>query len=298
MNHYELFGCKYPIVAAPMNKVSDLGLAVACFNAGIFPSLSLYTYYVIDRLRLDLFDNALKEYKLITGSNKILVSLLTADLFDKKIQKILIDNQVTHLEIIDDKSIVDNKIWGTVVNEIKCLQDQGIEIFLKALTSRNTAAEIDGIILKGNKGAGRGIDGVNIDKELQTIKQQYPELPVIMSGGITCSDDIQKYLDLGCTAVAIGTILAAAKESIVSIESKRKMINANYSDVLRIGNANQNALVFDPVPGDDHNNTVSLIYGIRNPSKGLIFAGKGIDNITEILPVHDIVQKLVKDLKI
>jgi hypothetical protein len=67
---------------------------------------------------------------------------------------------------------------------------------------------------------------------------------------------------------------------------------------VRFGKAEQNALVFDPVPGDSHNNTISLVYGIRNPSKGLIFAGKGIDNITEILPVHDIVQKLVKDLKI
>ena len=298
MNHYELFGCKYPIVAAPMNKVSDLGLAVACFNSGIFPSLSLYTYYGIDRLRLDLFDQALKEYKLITGSNSILISMLTSDVFDKKIQQILIDNKVTHLEIIDDKNIVDSEVWATTVKEIKFLQDQGIKIFLKALTSRNTALEIDGIILKGSKGAGRGLESVDIDQELENVRDQYPNLPVIMSGGITCSEDIQKYLDIGCVAVAVGTLFAAANESPISINSKRKMIDSTYDNIVRFGKAEQNALVFDPVPGDSHNNTISLVYGIRNPSKGLIFAGKGIDNIKEILSVHDIVQQLVKDLKI
>jgi NAD(P)H-dependent flavin oxidoreductase YrpB (nitropropane dioxygenase family) len=297
MNHYELFGCKYPIVAAPMNKVSDLGLAVACFNAGIFPSLSLYTYFSIDGLRLNLFDQALREYKLITGSNKILVSLLTSDVFDKKIQKVLIQNQVTHLEIIDDKNIVDSEIWDTVVHEIKFLQDQGIKIFLKALTSRNTTLEIDGIILKGSKGAGRGLESIDIDHELQTVKHQYPDLPVIMSGGITCSEDIQKYLNLGCTAVAVGTLFAAASESLIGAGSKIKMISATYDDIVRFGQAEQNALVFDPVAGDSHNNTVSLVYGIKNPNKGLIFAGKGIDNIKAILPINDIVQELVKDLK-
>lgn len=296
MNHNELFGSKYPIIAAPMNKVSDLRLAVACFNAGIFPSLSLYNYYVIDRLRLDLFDEALKEYKLLTGSNKILVSLLTSDVFDKKIQTILLENQVTHIEIIDDKTIVNSGQWDTVVNEMKVLQNNGMKIFLKALTSKNTALEIDGLILKSSKGAGRGLEQVDIDQELETIQQNFPDMPVIMSGGITCSADIKKYLDLGCVSVAVGTLFSASQESPISTESKRKLIAASYNDITRIGKANQNALVFDPVPGDDHNNTVSLLYGIQNPIRGLIFAGKGIDNIKEILPIDDIVQELVKDL--
>lgn len=297
MNHTDLFGCKYPIISAPMNKVSDLKLAIACHNAGVFPSLSLYTFYVIDTLRLDLFDAALKDFKSQTGSNKILVSLLTSDLLDKQIQNILIENQVSHLEVIDDKTVVDSDVWNTVVNETKFLQSKNIKIFLKALTSRNTSLEVDGIILKGSKGAGRGAEYVDIDEELIHIKKKFPNMPVVMSGGITCSADIQKYLDLGCSAVAIGTLFAAAEESPISVESKQKMIDSTYSDVVRFGKVNQNALVFRPLPNDDYNNTVSLLHGIRNPKQGIIFAGKGINNIEKILPMKDIVNELVKDLK-
>ena len=298
MNHKDLFGCRYPIIAAPMNKVSNLNLAIACHNAGVFPSLSLYTYYVVDSLRLDLFNLALQNFKSKTDSNKILVSLLTSDLLDKQIQNILIENQVSHLEIIDDKTIVNSDIWNTVVQETKFLQSKGIKIFLKALTSRNSSLEVDGIILKGSKGAGRGAEHIDIDQELFYIKQQFPNIPVVMSGGITCSTDIQKYLDLGCIAVAIGTLFSAAEESPISKESKQKIIDSTYNDVIRFGKANQNALIFKPLPNDDHNNTASLLHGITNPQHGIIFAGKGINNITEILPTTDIVNNLVKDLKL
>jgi len=298
MNHTDMFGCRYPIIAAPMNKVSDLKLAIACHHAGIFPSLSLYTFYVIDTLRLDLFDAALKEYKLQTGTNKILVSILTSDALNKTIQDILINNSVSHLEIIDDKTIVNNDEWDTIIKEIQFLQDCNIKIFFKALTAKNTSTEIDGIILKSSTGAGRGAEYVNIDTELANIKQNYPNIPVVMSGGITCSADIQKYLELGCIAVAIGTLFAAAAESPISKDSKQKMIDAKYSDVVRFGKANQNALIFKPIPNDDHNNTESLIHGMKDPSKGIIFAGKGIDAVSEILPVADIVNELVKDLKL
>lgn len=297
MNYTDLFGSKYPIIAAPMNKVSDLKLAVACHEAGIFPSLSLYTYYVIDALRLDLFDAALKEYKLQTGTNKILVSLLTSDVLDKTIQDILIQNQVSHIEVIDDKTIVNSDSWEIVIKEIKFLQSHNIKVFFKALTFRNASPELDGIVLKGSAGAGRGAKNIDIDSELDHIKKYFPDMPVVMSGGITCSSDVQRYIDLGCVAVAVGTLFAAAEESPISVESKQKMIDATYNDVIRFGKANQNALIFNPLPNDDHNNTASLLHGIKNPNKGIIFAGKGIDNIKQILPMKEIVNELVKDLK-
>lgn len=288
-----MFGSKYPIIAAPMNKVSDLKLAIACHNAGILPSLSLYTYFVIDRLRLDLFEAALKEFNEITGTNKILVSVLTSDMFNKNIQKILLDNKVEFLEIIDDKTIVNGEVWETFKEEMSSLQRMGIKIFLKALTVRNADFSINGIILKGKAGAGRGVDSLDIDNELQVVKSKYPNLPIVMSGGISNSDDVKKYINLGCIAVAVGTLLAASEESPISNESKQKMIEATYNDVARFGNANQNALIFKPVIGDDHNNTASLLQGITNPSSGIIFAGKAIDNIKQIRPVADIIKDLV-----
>jgi NAD(P)H-dependent flavin oxidoreductase YrpB (nitropropane dioxygenase family) len=297
MNYTDLFGSRYPIIAAPMNKVSDLKLAIACHNAGILPSLSLYTYFVIDRLRLDLFDAALKEFKNQTGSNKILVSVLTSDMFNKNVQKILLDNQIELLEIIDDKTIVNGEVWEFFKNEIQSLQESGIKIFLKALTSRNADLLIDGVILKSNAGAGRGIDHLSIDDELKKVQEKYVGLPVVMSGGISTSADVMKYLDLGCIAVAVGTLIAAAEESPISNESKQKMIESTYADVVRFGKANQNALIFKPIAEDDHNNTGSLVQGIKSPDTGILFAGRALNNIKEIRPVKDIINDLIKDLK-
>lgn len=297
MNYTDLFGSRYPIIAAPMNKVSDLNLAIACHEAGILPSLSLYTYFVIDRLRLDLFDAALKEFRARTGSNKILVSVLTSDMFNKNIQTILLDNRVELLEIIDDKTIVNGEVWEFFKSEMAYLQGQGIKIFLKALTSRNADLSIDGVVLKSNAGAGRGIDHLDIDEELKKVQQKYLGLPVVMSGGISTSADVKKYLDLGCIAVAVGTLLAAAEESPVSKESKQTMIESTYADVVRFGKANQNALIFKPMADDDHNNTGSLVQGIKDPSAGILFAGKALNNVTAIRPVKDIINDLVKDLE-
>ena len=38
------FNTKYPILAAPMNRVSDAKLAVAVANAGCIPSFSIFNY--------------------------------------------------------------------------------------------------------------------------------------------------------------------------------------------------------------------------------------------------------------
>jgi hypothetical protein len=54
--------------------------------------------------------------------------------------------------------------------------------------------------------------------------------------------------------------------------------------------------MFSQVPTDDANHTQSLIKGITSPTEGHIFAGKGIDHITEILSVDTVMKNLTKDL--
>jgi NAD(P)H-dependent flavin oxidoreductase YrpB (nitropropane dioxygenase family) len=117
-----------------------------------------------------------------------------------------------------------------------------------------------------------------------------------MSGGISRPRDVKKYLNMGCVAVAVGTLLAASEESCVSIETKKQMIQSTYENVVRLKNARQNALVFSETSTDDDNNTQSLIKGIASPNEGHIFAGKAINEITSIKPVKDIVEDLIRDL--
>ena len=296
MTHYELFGCKYPIVAAPMNKVSDLGLAVACFEAGIFPSLSLYNQIENNKVSLNGLVRVVNEFQSKTGSNKILLSLTTRDFFKVDVQSVILNNNISHLEIIDDTDIVKSLKWIQFLEVLQEFKKQNIKIILKALDSNNIDVNIDAVMLKGSLGAGRGLEYIDVDLELLKIKRNFPSVPVIVAGGIGKRHQLKKYMNLGSTAIAIGTLLAASAESCISKETKEKMIASSYNDVTRLQGVRQNALVFSKTEDDDYNNTKGLVMGINNPSEGHVFAGKAIDDITEILPVKVIIENLTKDL--
>jgi NAD(P)H-dependent flavin oxidoreductase YrpB (nitropropane dioxygenase family) len=291
MNFKDFFGCEYPIVAAPMNKVSDVDLAVACHRAGIFPSLSIYNYIETHSL-----EKAIDTFQSKTGSNKILLSLDSQEFLDKDVQELILKLKISHLEILGDNNITQSSTWDEFLRDSKALQKEGVKILLKSLDSNNVSSELDGVILKSNTGAGRGVEWIDIDYALLSIARRYPAVPIIMSGGISKPRDVKKYLNMGCMAVAIGTLLAASEESCVSLETKQQMVNATYENITRLKNARQNALVFSEITIDDDNNTNALVKGIASPAEGHIFAGKGINEITSIKSVKNIVEDLIKDL--
>ena len=291
MNFKDFFECEYPIVAAPMNKVSDVNLAVACYRAGIFPSLSIYNYTEPHSL-----EKAIEIFQSETGSNKILLSLDSQEFLDKDVQELILKLKISHLEILGDNNITQSSTWDEFLRDSKALQKEGVKILLKSLDSNNVSSELDGVILKSNTGAGRGVEWIDIDYALLSIARRYPAVPIIMSGGISRPRDVKKYLNMGCMAVAIGTLLAASEESCVSLETKQQMIKATYENITRLKNARQNALVFSEITVDDDNNTNALVKGIASPAEGHIFAGKGINEITSIKSVKNIVEDLIKDL--
>jgi len=298
MNHRDFFGCAYPIVAAPMNRVSDAKLAISCHNAGIFPSLSLYSWQSRHSIDINehIVDREIKTFQDATGSSKILISLASVDLFKDSVIKLLLDNRIEFLEFIASdhppKFFIDRN--KTVKQQMKERYGVDFKIITKRLDSQNINSNaVDAIMYKTADGAGRGEPSANILDELEKFKNIYPTLPIIMSGGVGCADDVKKYMSLGCMAVCIGTLLAASEESSVSRETKLKMIEATVADISRTEVSNQSALIFSKLPDDDMNNTHSLIKGLASPDQGLVFAGKGIDYIKEIKPVKDIIQELV-----
>jgi NAD(P)H-dependent flavin oxidoreductase YrpB (nitropropane dioxygenase family) len=210
--------------------------------------------------------------------------------------KLLLDNRIEFLEFIASdhppKFFIDRN--KTVKQQMKERYGVDFKIITKRLDSQNINSNaVDAIMYKTADGAGRGDPSTDILAELEKFKNIYPTLPIIMSGGIGCADDVKKYMSLGCMAICIGTLLAASEESSVSRETKLKMIESTISDISRTAVSNQSALIFSKLPDDDMNNTHSLIKGLASPDQGLVFAGKGINYIKEIKPVKDIIQELV-----
>jgi hypothetical protein len=152
------------------------------------------------------------------------------------------------------------------------------------------------VIFKGNEGAGRtDPEAGSLEDNFSRIRQMRPEVDIIPSGGIATAAQVRYYLDRGALAVGIGTLFAAAEESCISVDTKRKMIEATADSLERIGKFHHQGLVFSRLAADDANNTRSLELGISHANVGAVFAGKGIVHVKEILPVRAIVAMLVGD---
>jgi NAD(P)H-dependent flavin oxidoreductase YrpB (nitropropane dioxygenase family) len=300
----EIFKVKYPIACMAMNRVSDLKLAIAVRKAGGLPSYSAFNYYIApDQINPKLFNDDVTAYVNEFGDANILISLSVADLINPEIFKILVDNQVSAVEIIfadvagepEDTEIMK----ASAVEKIKAIQQYNGLVFTKAVTMYDTfLSNIDGIILKGPDGAGRGNDQkVPLEQLFDTVRSKHPNLKVIVAGGIGTSSQVKYYMDRGAFGVGLGTLFAATLESKISMEAKEKLVSAKAADLKNLaGGAQQLALVFNEVAKDNFNNTWGLVAGIKTATTGHVFAGRGIEHINAILPVSDVMSALVSEL--
>lgn len=294
-NFKEILGCKYPVVGLAMNQISDIKLAKAVRSGGGVPSLSIFNYHYPDISQLI---TELDEYKSTFNDLKIFLSLGISELINPNIVNLILSYNIEFIEVImdgDDEFDRDEIKEQKKLETIQLLMDNKIKIFVKCLSGREILPNISGIILKGSDGAGRGF--YNTDKLFDHLREKYPNLNIIVSGGIGSAEQVKSFMDRGALAIGIGTLFAASKESKISTETKLKLVEATVGDLSRFQTgAKSNSLVFKSVPDTDYNHTIGLKMAIVNPESGHIFAGKSIDNITSIKPAAEIILNLTAEL--
>lgn len=293
MKHF--FNSKYPIIAAAMNQVSDLNLAIACYKEGIVASISAFNY-IGAQIDVENMSKDLESFVNLTNSKNLIFSISTSLLKIPKIVEIINENNFGAIELA---------VWNPL--EFHLLKNIKSPIILKTTCSdyyekmKFSFLEdyVDAIIIKGKDGAGT----VNLNNNLSlkelflTLKDNHPKLSIIPSGGISTSKQIKEFLDLGAEYVSIGSLFAFSSESKISKETKEKIVNSSFEDVVVFENSSQHAIKFGNISETDNfNNTKSLIKGMQNPSEGHVFIGKGVDNINKIQTVNEIVNDLIKDL--
>lgn len=270
-----------------MNKVSDLSLAVAVYNAGAFPSISLIAGGSIDLYQLE---STLKSFKHLTGSTNVLLSFSWEDLLNPKVIDIIIKEDFRYIEFFHRP--LSDPLWNDMLVLLSYLKNNNFILVAKTLKAV-TKIKYDNVILKGPDGAGRTLQDVGtLDENFEIYKNQSPETKVIPSGGISTKAQVDYYLGKGATAVGIGTLFALSEESCVSTETKLKLIKETSAVLSLQGKFNHQGIIFNKLENDDDNNTQALITGINSPVNGTMFAGKGIDNITSIRPVKEIIAEL------
>jgi NAD(P)H-dependent flavin oxidoreductase YrpB (nitropropane dioxygenase family) len=302
----EIFKCKYPIAVMAMNKVSDVPLAIAVRRAGCLPSLSIFNYFTrIGVIDPQLLGKDIEQYANAVGDTSILISVDIGNLLDLPgLVDVLLARQVGAVEIILDDAHENAAYRRRVVlpQVIKQLQENGSMVFTKTLLPMDVMVGADGIILKGPDGAGRGnVSGESLEQLFDKYSTSFPTQRVITSGGVGTSQQLKYYIDRGAFGVGIGTMFAVSAESKISTETKLKLVASSAADVKRLDNGktdsdSQNAIVFAETPGDNSNNTRGLMAGIKSPTSGHVFMGKGIEHATEILTCEQIVARLVKDI--
>jgi NAD(P)H-dependent flavin oxidoreductase YrpB (nitropropane dioxygenase family) len=291
---------KYPIICSPMNGVSDVRLAIACYHAGILPSIVQYAYHIDRQLDFNLLETNLAEYANATDYGNLLFACSIDTFNESTLLDMLIKYRVTHVEILDVedyniKNIYDLSVRAREHNII--VSPKLLEGFEDVQKIYDLAGPIDCVTIKGPNGAGRSVDALVLEDEIIKIKSAYPNITLIVSGGINTSQDIKRMLDLGADLVSLGTLFSVCEESKVSLLTKQKIIDSTYSDVERLATgATQKALIFSSVEERDENNTLGLFNGIRSGNKGHVYVGTGIDHIHKIEPVQEIVSRLIADL--
>lgn len=287
----KLFNSKYPIIAAPMNQVSEITLAVAVHRAGGFPSISGYCYDSDDEII-----KVLEDFVSITRSSNIILAVDEKSLLNEKListlKKLNISHVLRHYNENYDFTEQHRKNWRKI-----------LEVSLKKLTCQFIEMKSDFSVIsdfskiyfvKGSDGAGR--PGSATTKELFDFhKRQTPAAALVPVGGIGTSEQVKYYLDNNANAVAIGTLFAVSEESKISKEVKNKMISAKEKDIERLDDTlKQNALIFNRLNTNDNlNNTCSLKQGIKSAQKGHVFLSKAIDKVDSIRTVDYIIQNLV-----
>jgi NAD(P)H-dependent flavin oxidoreductase YrpB (nitropropane dioxygenase family) len=309
------FNSQYPIIEAAMNRVSDLPLALACWEAGIFPSLVVSEFVQFDTVKKDYdrVDSLLKEFVHCTGSANLVFSVGIEHLFDRELMCILKSHQVSHLEIYaisnprgptNDWDSIKTKL-GTQYNAVIAATVKNLQPMKIMYRRRNPeVSPFDfAYCLKGSDSAGSSADGHTTREIFEKQIALTPGGILIPYGGVGTPTQVAEYINLGATAVGVGTLFAASAESSLSQEAKQALIDA--TQVEKLPDTQQNAVLLgnrEQVLADrkseaDWNRENALEKGIQGNGKtGLIYAGAGIKYITKIRKVSEIVEYLTSEL--
>lgn len=287
---HRLFNSRYPIISVPMNQVSEESLAIAVSRAGGFPSISGYSYQTDDKLI-----EALLRFVDSVGNSNLILGIDEKSLLNSKVVCVIKELKISHVlrYFNEDPRISDNTRanWRKIIE--KTLEDLPCHKINMKINFEKIEDTEKIYFVKGNDGAGR--PGAAKTKDLFDFHiTNTPNACLVPTGGIGTAEQVRYYLDRGAVAVGCGTLFAAARESILSKESKQSLISASKESLTTVDkNLNQLGLVFNKIESDNQNHTESLKLGIESPKSGLIFAGHAIDQIISIDSVNEILNKLM-----
>lgn len=206
-------------------------------------------------------------------------------------------------------------------------RERGIKVMAMISTVEDALAVadngVDVIVAQGSEAGGHrstwekksSKDFANIGTlALTSAVVEKVKVPVVAAGGIVNGKGLKAALALGAQGVLMGTRFIASKESMASETYKQKILNSSSDDtiltdaftglfarVIRNQFSSDYAKANIPVfpPGRQYGATVDIVKAAKqqeNPEYFALYAGQGIDEINDILPAEEIINRIMSEV--
>jgi len=308
----ELLNIKYPVIQAPMFLVSNVAMVTEAMTSGIAGCIPALNYRTLEELR-----DAIKALK----SNKIEGGSFGFNLIVNK-SNVKYKGQ---LEVLCDEGcdfIITS--LGSPEETIKQAHKAGIKVFCD-VTDLKFAKKVEGLgadaLIAVNNEAGGHRGNLSPEALIKELKA-HCSIPVISAGGVGCKADIDKMLSYGAEGVSVGSPFIASVEANVTEEYKQACVDYGADDIIMTERISGTPCTVINTPYVQKIGTkatwienllnknrklkkwvkmVRFSIGMKATEKAakkatyktVWVAGPSIEHTKEILPVKDIVAKLI-----
>ncbi len=310
----EKLNIRYPVIMAPMFLVSNTEMLIAAHKAGITGAIPALNFRTVQDFRKAL--DTLRDEKASPFGVNLIANRSNVHL--KKQLEACLDYKVDY--IITS--------LGNPKQIIEACHQHDIPVFCDVIdvhyAKKVENAGADALIAV-NSEAGGHPGYLPAEKLIPALREQ-TGLPIISAGGVATGGRFRKILELGACGVSMGTRFIATDEAGVSREYKEALINYGGQDVVRTTKVSGTPLTVINTPfvrqtGTKQNaleaflnrhkqlkkyaKMLTFYKGMRllrkaafsTTYKSVWVAGPGIEYIHEILPVKEVVEKLIEEYK-
>ncbi|WP_291107026.1 NAD(P)H-dependent flavin oxidoreductase [Flavobacterium sp. UBA6195] len=303
----------HPVIMAPMFLVSNTKMVIEGMKSGVAGCIPALNYRTLEELKSAIHE--LKASKVSGGSFGFNLIVNKSNVKYKEQLRILCEEKVDFILTS----------LGSPEETIKEAHKVGIKVFCDvtdlAFAKKVESLGADAIIAVNNQAGGhRG----NISpEELIKSLNENTSLPVISAGGVGSKVDLEKMLSYGAVGVSVGSPFIASIESGVSQEYKQACVDYGAKDIVMTERISGTPCTVINTPyvqkvGTKQTWLETLLNKNKNLKKWVKMirfyigmkatekaatqvtyktvwvAGPSIENTKAILPVSEIVAKLVK----
>lgn len=302
-----LLDIKYPIVQGGLQNVAYPELCAAVSEAGALGTLSATLYSDPRSFR----DGVRKVKSLTKKSFCVNLSLLPGVNVGDSIKE--------YIDICGDEEVRAIETSGVKPDVLsQWIREKGIVHLHKAPSTRHAlSAEksgADAVSCVGFECAGHpGADNIGTMVLVREASQKC-KVPIIAGGGIVDGYGLAAALSLGAEGIIMGTRFLATEEAPISAQHKQWILNATERDTLIIQQSikNQARVAKNQAAkeclelesqGATLEELLPIISGARGKAAyvsgdvedGIFSMGVGCSIITQILPVKEVVEEIVRD---